>query len=86
MAKGTLAKTVNASSDTATLYVAQCVILDNVSIPFSGTAGTQAFMFPDLLGTSYSQAPRYRALDQIVFSTRGCRLCPWYSMSHLASS
>lgn len=72
MAEDTVAKTVNASSDMATLYVAQCVILDNVSIPLSETAGTQAFMFPDLHGTSYSQAPSYRALDQILFSTRGC--------------
>lgn len=69
MAKDTLAKTVNASSDTTTLYAAWCVILDNVSIPFSGIAGTQAFMFLDLLGTSYSQTPSYSALDQIVFST-----------------
>lgn len=56
----------------ATLYAARCVILDYVSIPLSGTSGTQAFMFPDLLGTSYSQAPSYRALDQILVSTQGC--------------
>lgn len=72
MAKDTLAKTVNASSDTATLYAARCVILDYVSTPLLGTAGTQAFMFPDLPGTSYSQAPSYRALDQILVSTHGC--------------
>lgn len=56
----------------ATLYAARCVILDYVSTPLLGTAGTQAFMFPDLPGTSYSQAPSYRALDQILVSTHGC--------------
>lgn len=56
----------------ATLYAARCVILDNVSTPLLGTAGTQAFMFPDLPGTSYSQAPSYRAPDQILVSTHGC--------------
>lgn len=57
MVRDTLAQTINASSDTATLYAAPCVTLGNVSIPFSGTTGTQTFLFPDPFPVLKLQSP-----------------------------